>query len=160
MLSNLAGVTPNKSIVPYASVREFKSGDILLSNIRPYLKKMWFADYDAGCSTDVLVLRVVADVIDSRFLYRVLARDTFFEFVSAKAVGTKMPRGDKRVIAVFQVPIPQLAEQQAIADLLGEQDAAIAALEAKREKYVRIKEGMMRDLLTGKVRMKGECDDK
>ena len=156
MLSNLAGVTPNKSIVPYASVREFKSGDILLSNIRPYLKKMWFADYDAGCSTDVLVLRVVADLIDSRFLYRVLARDTFFEFVSAKAVGTKMPRGDKRVIAVFQVPIPQLAEQQAIADLLGEQDAAIAVLEEKREKYARIKEGMMRDLLTGKVRMKGE----
>ena len=156
MLSNLAGVTPNKSIVPYASVREFKSGDILLSNIRPYLKKMWFADYDAGCSTDVLVLRVVADLIDSRFLYRVLARDTFFEFVSAKAVGTKMPRGDKRVIAVFQVPIPQLAEQQAIADLLGEQDAAIAALEAKREKYAYIKEGMMRDLLTGRVRVKGE----
>ncbi|MBR3220842.1 MAG: restriction endonuclease subunit S [Kiritimatiellae bacterium] len=160
MLSNLAGVTPNKSIVPYASVREFKSGDILLSNIRPYLKKMWFADYDAGCSTDVLVLRVVADLIDSRFLYRVLARDTFFEFVSAKAVGTKMPRGDKRVIAVFQVPIPQLAEQQAIADLLGEQDAAIAALVEKREKYVRIKEGMMRDLLTGKVRMKGELTKK
>jgi restriction endonuclease S subunit len=160
MLSNLAGVTPNKSIMPYASVREFKSGDILLSNIRPYLKKMWFADYDAGCSTDVLVLRVVADVIDSRFLYRVLARDIFFEFVSAKAVGTKMPRGDKRVIAVFQVPIPQLAEQQTIADLLSEQDAAIAALEAKREKYVRIKEGMMRDLLTGKVRMKGELTKK
>ena len=67
-----------------------------------------------------------------------------------------MPRGDKRVIAVFQVPIPQLAEQQAIADLLGEQDAAIAVLEEKREKYVRIKDGMMRDLLTGKVRMKGE----
>lgn len=51
---------------------------------------------------------------------------------------------------------PTLAEQQAIADLLSEQDAAIAVLEAKREKYVRIKEGMMRDLLTGKVRMKGE----
>ena len=51
---------------------------------------------------------------------------------------------------------PTLAEQQAIVDMLSEQDAAIAALEAKREKYVRIKEGMMRDLLTGKVRMKGE----
>ena len=44
-------------------------------------------------------------------------------------------------------------EQQAIADLLGEQDAAIAALEEKREKYARIKDGMMRDMLTGKVRI-------
>ena len=52
--------------------------------------------------------------------------------------------------------MPDVIEQQAIADLLSEQDAAIAALEEKREKYMRIKEGMMRDLLTGKVRMKGE----
>ncbi len=62
-----------------------------------------------------------------------------------------------KFIKNHQYSLPHtLAEQQAIADLLSEQDAAIAVLEAKREKYVRIKEGMMRDLLTGKVRMKGE----
>ena len=49
--------------------------------------------------------------------------------------------------------MPDITEQQAIADLLGEQAAAIAVLEKKREKYARIKEGMMRDLLTGKVRI-------
>ena len=62
-----------------------------------------------------------------------------------------------KFIKDHQYSLPHtLAEQQAIADLLSEQDAAIAALEAKREKYVRIKDGMMRDLLTGQVRMKGE----
>ena len=63
-------------------------------------------------------------------------------------------------IGRLRVSLPAKAEQQAIADLLSEQDATIAALEAKREKYVRIKDGMMRDLLTGKVRLKGEYDDK
>ena len=61
------------------------------------------------------------------------------------------------IIGRISLEVPMnVAEQQAIANLLSEQDAAIAALEAKREKYARIKEGMMRDLLTGKVRMKGE----
>ena len=61
------------------------------------------------------------------------------------------------IIGRISLEVPMnIAEQQAIADLLSEQDAAITALVEKREKYVRIKEGMMRDLLTGKVRMKGE----
>ena len=55
---------------------------------------------------------------------------------------------------------PEYSEQHAIAEVLSEMDASIAVLEEKREKYTRIKDGMMRDMLTGKVRLKGECDDK
>lgn len=51
---------------------------------------------------------------------------------------------------------PTLAEQKAIAAVLSDMDAEIAALEAKRAKYERIKQGMMQELLTGKTRLKGE----
>lgn len=77
--------------------------------------------------------------------------------IIAKVTGITVRHITSKALSNIEIPLPPtLAEQQAIADLLSEQDAAIAALEAKREKYVRIKEGMMRDLLSGKVRMKGE----
>ena len=74
--------------------------------------------------------------------------------IIAKVTGITVRHITSKALSNIEIPLPPtLAEQQAIADLLSEQDAAIAALEAKREKYVRIKEGMMRDLLTGKVRI-------
>ena len=77
--------------------------------------------------------------------------------IIAKVTGITVRHITSKALSNIEIPLPPtFAEQQAIADLLSEQDAAIAALEAKREKYARIKEGMMRDLLTGKVRMKGE----
>lgn len=51
---------------------------------------------------------------------------------------------------------PTLAEQQAIATALSDMDAEIAALEAKRAKYERIKQGMMQELLTGKTRLRAK----
>ena len=93
---------------------------------------------------------------DSECLYYVLAMQ--YEKLRAASSGDGTRGGlSKKILEEYMVKLPvDIAEQQAIADLLSEQDAAIAALEGKREKYVRIKEGMMRDLLTGKVRMKGE----
>lgn len=77
--------------------------------------------------------------------------------IIAKVTGITVRHITSKALSNIEIPLPPtFAEQQAIADLLSEQDAAIAALEAKREKYARIKEGMMRDLLTGKKRMKGE----
>ena len=93
---------------------------------------------------------------DSECLYYVLAMQ--YEKLRAASSGDGTRGGlSKKILEEYIVKLPvDIAEQQAIADLLGEQDAAIAVLEEKREKYARIKEGMMRDLLTGKVRMKGE----
>ena len=69
--------------------------DTLVSNIRPYFKKIWFAESDGGCSNDVLVLRA-KEGIDAKFLYYVLADDAFFDYSNATSKGTKMPRGDKK----------------------------------------------------------------
>lgn len=154
MLAEKAGVEKNLTPVPYVTVKEYKVGDVLISNIRPYLKKIWLADRDGGCSTDVLVVRTIDNrICTPMFLKMLLSDDSFFDFTMANAVGTKMPRGDKKVIVNYQVHLPTLAEQKAIAAVLSDMDAEIAALEADRAKYERIKTGMMQELLTGKVRL-------
>jgi len=154
MLADKAGVTQNFASVPYKVVREYIKGDVLTSNIRPYLKKIWLADRNGGCSTDVLVLRTHdRAVCIPEFLVMLVSDDAFFDFAMANAVGTKMPRGDKKVLVNFEVRLPSVPEQQAIASVLSDMDAEIAALEAKRAKYESIKQGMMQELLTGKTRL-------
>lgn len=154
MLADKAGVTQNFASVPYKVVREYIKGDVLTSNIRPYLKKIWLADRNGGCSTDVLVLRTHdRAVCIPEFLVMLVSDDAFFDFAMANAVGTKMPRGDKKVLVNFEVRLPSVPEQQAIASVLSDMDAEIAALEAKRAKYESVKQGMMQELLTGKTRL-------
>lgn len=154
MLADKAGVTQNFASVPYKVVREYIKGDVLTSNIRPYLKKIWLADRNGGCSTDVLVLRTHdRAVCIPEFLVMLVSDDAFFDFAMANAVGTKMPRGDKKVLVNFEVRLPSVPEQQAIASVLSDMDAEIAALEATRAKYESIKQGMMQELLTGKARL-------
>ena len=154
MLADKAGVTQNFASVPYKVVREYIKGDVLTSNIRPYLKKIWLADCNGGCSTDVLVLRTHdRAVCMPEFLVMLVSDDAFFDFAMANAVGTKMPRGDKKVLVNFEVRLPSVPEQKAIASVLSDMDAEIAALEAKRAKYESIKQGMKQELLTGKTRL-------
>ena len=87
-------VNANTFPVNVISVTKYNSGDILLSNIRPYLKKIWFSNQSGGCSSDVLVFRAKNN-IDSSFLYYSMFRDDFFQHVLKGSKGTKMPRGDK-----------------------------------------------------------------
>lgn len=154
MLAERGGVAQNKESVPYQNIREYRAGDILISNIRPYLKKIWLTDRHGGCSTDVLVIRTVAqEICMPEYLAMSLSEDAFFDYVMANAVGTKMPRGDKKVIVDYELPLPPLPEQRAIAGVLSDMDAEIAALEAEKHKVESIKQGMMQELLTGRVRL-------
>jgi len=72
------------------------------------------------------------------------------------AAGSSVQNLNKDVVAGVITPIPPLAEQKAIAAVLSDMDAEIAALEADRAKYERIKSGMMQELLTGKTRLRGK----
>lgn len=72
----------------------FEAGDILLGNIRPYLKKMWLADCAGGTNGDVLVIRVNdASVLSPDFLWQILAGGVFTEYNVSHSKGAKMPRG-------------------------------------------------------------------
>lgn len=154
MNSNIGGVRDNEIAITYTNVREYQVGDILLSNIRPYLKKIWIADRNGGCSNDVLVIRVTDRcIVLPSFLYYLLSQDGFFEEVMANAVGTKMPRGDKNVIKEYCVRLPrEISEQSAIVEALHDMDNSIELFSQKLKKARHIKQGMMQQLLTGKIR--------
>ena len=124
MLPNKGGITSASSLPSVEQTQAFLSGDVLVSNIRPYFKKIWFAKFDGGCSNDVLVFRA-KDGVSQHFLYYVLSDDTFFDYSTATSKGTKMPRGDKAAIMEYIVPDFTYEKQEKIAGILEALDAKI-----------------------------------
>ena len=117
MLPNKGGITDASSLPTVELTQEYKKGDVLVSNIRPYFKKIWQAKCDGGCSNDVLVFQGNSN-IDRDFLYYVLANDDFFAYSMATSKGTKMPRGDKISIMQYEVPVFDVDTQRRIASVL------------------------------------------
>ena len=125
MLANKAGIVAAAMLPIAAQTQRYEKGDVLISNIRPYFKKIWHSIHDGGCSNDVLVFRAKENV-SSEFLYYVLSDDKFFDYATATSKGTKMPRGDKRAIMEYDVPDFSLEDQQRIASILKSLDDKIA----------------------------------
>ena len=126
ILQNKQGIECATSLpIQGGKVTAFKKGDILLANIRPYLKKIWYAQFDGGCSADVLAIRANAET-DSHFLFYALFRDDFFIHAMKGSKGTKMPRGDKTQIMEFKIPVFAPQTQQSIATVLSALDKKIA----------------------------------
>ena len=117
MMPNKAGITSASSLPTIKQVQAFLEGDVLVSNIRPYFKKIWLAEFDGGCSNDVLVFRA-KNGVNKCFLYYVLADDMFFDYSMATSKGTKMPRGDKKAIMEYSVPDYTYEAQEKIAGIL------------------------------------------
>jgi len=116
MQPNKNGVS-SASKVPTEAAVLYTQGDILISNIRPYFKKIWHAQFSGGCSSDVLCIRANSRV-NHDYLYYLLSQDSFFDYVMAGAKGSKMPRGDKKQIMDWDVELPSMDEQIKIASLL------------------------------------------
>ena len=125
MLPNKGGITTATNLPAVDQTQAYRKNDVLVSNIRPYFKKIWHAEYDGGCSNDVLVFRA-AEGVDPIFLYYVLADDTFFNYATATSKGTKMPRGDKSAIMEYGVPALDIEVQRKIGALLRSIDQKIA----------------------------------
>ena len=102
MLPNKGGVVDPSSVPTTGKVTAYKTDDVLVSNIRPYFKKIWFASNDGGCSNDVLVFRAKKDV-SPEYLHYVLADDSFFDYAMKTSKGTKMPRGDKKALMEYKI---------------------------------------------------------
>ena len=124
MLKDKGGIGTPESIPESGKVTKYQHNDILVSNIRPYFKKIWFSNREGGCSNDVLVFRA-NDNIDSTFLYYVLSDDSFFDHMMSSANGTKMPRGNRKLIPYFEIPLPPLSTQHRIASILSRYDSLI-----------------------------------
>lgn len=162
MLQNRCGVTPYDETPNIDKVTAYREGDILISNIRPYLKKVWMATHDGGCSNDVLVFRnQKPSILLNDYLYYLLSCDLFFDYMMVGKTGVKMPRGDKKIIPNFDIPLPPKSIQQKIAEECAEVDKEqlnafkkIAELEAniKKEFDLSLKEN------TKTVRLSDICD--
>lgn len=127
-----------------ARLTAYEPGDILLGNIRPYLKKVWRATNSGGCSGDVLAIRITPEYresLDSKFLYYVMSSDGFFAYNMRHAKGAKMPRGSKVAILNYRIPVPPLKVQHEIVRILDKFTQLEAELEAELELELEARRG-------------------
>ena len=124
LIPSKGGIVYSSYVPKLGNVNSFLQNDVLISNIRPYFKKIWFANKDGGCSNDVLVFRAKEN-IHPLFLYYQLSKDAFFDDMVAGSNGIKMPRGNKTSILEFKLQIPPLPTQRKIASILSAYDDLI-----------------------------------
>lgn len=151
MLSGKAGSTEATSLPTTSQTTACHKGDTLISNIRPYFKKIVYCEDKCGCSTDVLCF-TPSQPCYSAYLFSTLYADKFFAFMVAGSKGTKMPRGDKQQIMTYPVVLPseeELAGFNTIASPLLEQ------IYSNGEENKRL--SILRDTLLSKL-MSGEID--
>lgn len=114
----------------------FQKDDILLGNIRPYLKKMWLSNAEGVSSPDVLVLRIQENEeenIVAKYLYYILSSSKFVAYNISHSRGGKMPRGNKAKILEFEFPVPPMEIQEAIVEILDKFMNLEAELEGELE---------------------------
>ena len=148
LLQDKAGKIPSKCVPSSGNWTKFESGDILIGNIRPYLKKIWQADCIGGASGDVLVLHLKDTSVNFRYLYQILADDKFFNYDMKTAKGAKMPRGNKDLILEYKIPVPSLQTQQKVVDILDKFDTLVNSIteglpreiELRRKQYEHYRE--------------------
>lgn len=148
MLQDYQGIVTASNIPSNTNVIKFSKGDVLLSNIRPYLKKVWYADRDGGCSADVFVFKALA-VCDTDFLHYIIANDRFINFTMSGAKGVKMPRGDKEQMKTYKIGLPSKEEQRKIANLLRLLDERIATQNKIIEDLKKLKSAISEKLFMG-----------
>ena len=124
MSANKTGFAKSAALPTTKQTTAFKYGDTLVSNIRPYFKKIVFCGFEGGCSTDVLCFRPNSANL-SLYVYNTLYSDSFFDYMVAGSKGTKMPRGDKQQIMNYLLVVPTDS-------VLGEFQSAIAPMNDKR----------------------------
>lgn len=145
LLADYSGITTSSKLPQSGSFTKFKKDDILISNIRPYLRKIWTATINGAASNDVIVIRANS-IVKASFLSFLLKNDTFVNYVMKGAKGVKMPRGDKNLMAEYPILFPTLPEQQKIADCLSSLDELIQTESQVLEALKTHKKGLMQQL--------------
>ena len=125
----------------------YKAGDTLVSNIRPYFKKIWYADRSGTCSGDVLVFRANQPE-HAGYLYSCLRQDRFFDYVMKGAKGTKMPRGDKKQMLTYEiVNSPSAAAIGAIQTALEQ----ISIANKENDSLAALRDALLPKLMSGEI---------
>jgi len=145
ILQDFGGVARASKLPIMGAVTRFRHLDTLVSNIRPYLKKVWVADKEGGASNDVIVIRAKQRLLPQYFSF-LLKNDAFIDYVMTGAKGVKMPRGDIGSMKAYPACYPTKPEQQKIADCLTSVDELITAETQKLDTLKAYKKGLMQQL--------------
>src|SRR5690625_1170859 len=124
LLPEKGGKKRASSLPKAKTVVSYQKGDTLISNIRPYFKKIWFSNTDGGTSSDVLVFRSNKK-INAVYLYYFLSQNKVFDYMVQTSKGTKMPRGDKEALMKYPISLPVLEYQKKVSDILSNIDKKI-----------------------------------
>ena len=136
------------SALPTAGkVTVYQPEDTLVSNIRPYFKKVWYADRVGTCSSDVIVFRAKEPEL-APYLYSVLRSDSYFDHVMAGAKGTKMPRGDKR--QMMQYPVASDCNEEEL-KILTSMVNQISAYNRENDRLSELRDALLPKLMSGEI---------
>ena len=148
MFANRGGVGI-ASTIPGGKCTSFMARDILVSNIRPYFKKVWRASFSGGCSNDVLCFRSTTGT--SSFLYHLLRSDAFFDYVMSGAKGSKMPRGDKQHIMNWEIPLFENGFIASLEDSLKVIDDRVAIIQEENRRLSAMRDSLLPMLMNNRV---------
>ncbi|HEU5054606.1 MAG TPA: restriction endonuclease subunit S [Hanamia sp.] len=145
LLPNYGDKTMSSNLPSSGSSTRYRKNDILLSNIRPYLRKVWLANINGGASNDIIVIRA-EHKLEPSFLSLLLRNDKFINYIMKGAEGVKMPRGDKDLIKLYPLAFPQKEEQKKIAECIFCLDELITEQAERIEALKQHKKGLMQGL--------------
>ncbi|WNP34163.1 restriction endonuclease subunit S [Enterobacter kobei] len=150
MLENRAGISTASSLPSVNSVPEFRCGHVLISNIRPYFKKIWLARFKGGRSADVLAFEAL-DSVTVEYVYNLLYQETFFNFMMLTSKGVKMPRGDKKAIMGWQCIHPDKKISNVFSKAVGEYYSFIEINNAQNKTLTQLRDTLLPKLLSGEI---------
>ncbi|EHD22815.1 MULTISPECIES: restriction endonuclease subunit S [Brenneria] len=150
MLENRAGISTATSFPSVNSVPSFRTGHVLISNIRPYFKKIWLARYSGGRSADVLAFEA-RDAVTVEYIYNLLYQESFFDFMMLTSKGVKMPRGDKTAIMAWQCICPDKKISDAFSKAVGKYYSFIEINNTQNKTLTQFRDTLLPKLLSGEI---------
>jgi len=150
MLPGKAGANQATSLPTSAQTTGCRAGDILVSNIRPYFKKIVYCSSNCGCSTDVLCF-VPKQKVFSSYLYFTLYLDSFFDYMVAGSKGTKMPRGDKQQIMKYPIYIPTGEEMMDFNSIAQPILNKVRSNQEENKRLIELRDTLLPKLMAGEI---------
>lgn len=137
--------------------KQLRAGDLLVCRLaEPAGRACVFPDIGEEkvvTSVDVTICRPPCEIVNRTYLANLFSTPEWLRKVSDRSGGTTHKRVSRGALGRIQFELPPLSEQTAIAAVLTDMDAELAALEQRLAKTRTLKQGMMQELLTGRTRL-------
>ncbi|MGR6839640.1 restriction endonuclease subunit S [Aliivibrio wodanis] len=152
MLTEKKGISSAAKLPTVNSVPAYRGGNVLISNIRPYFKKIWIARGDGGYSNDVLGFEV-KDENTEAYLFNLLYQDSFFDYMMTTSKGSKMPRGDKKAIMDLNIVIPPVTLRMFYSQKVAEFYESSHLRQLENKSLIELRDTLLPKLISGELRL-------